>query len=723
MVRIPGSDFEWQQHTHNSGRAFLSNPTTNETRWLWTKWDINGRLFVRNTIDPSMRIWYDDMDLAMRIESGVATADDILKFRGRNRSPSTETVVVNAAPIEAHIYNAHGRPAPHTKGPFSQGSFINSNVSSSPHLPPAAISHGLGASHFRTGSVRNSRFSHPMSQQQDSQSSLLTKPIKPPFFLNTRVPGRTASNTQRLGQPSLPYNSHSNVHSRTPYQNRSFANNMAMSLPSKPDDYPDPFVACPNSRTEAERHELGVEATSNNIRIEKSSNDDHGLSRFAHSFLPSNRDTSDNFSNLSNSLFFSNRDCAYNGTKRPRLAKAPAANTLDHLSSPIRKKISLSRAARRLHVIGYATAPIVASIHSRSHHELKFSSRGSFSAIAGDEDESCAFEPVVGMNNNIEKDYLRLTSAPKPSAVRPPSVLRESLAHIKTCWMDGRRGYDWVCRQLKSVRQDYKVQAIRNADVVETYETHARIALENGDLGEFNTCVAQVHDLYAILPDSAASADEFTGYRILYNVITDAKAWEQLRVVARLLPKERSRPATRFALDVRCAFSTGNYHRYFYLAATPPRGTMISYLLTRLDDRMRYRALCSMITAYAPGQPGLLPLRFVFRELGCAPPCKANSQSEDKSTNISESFVENENPDLRDALRQTGLLHEPLWVLRCVSLLLRFNVIFSSKEHSDVKYPIDAVYMDCKATKLAGGIRKLDATRELITHAGSAFHR
>ena len=92
---------------------------------------------------------------------------------------------------------------------------------------------------------------------------------------------------------------------------------------------------------------------------------------------------------------------------------------------------------------------------------------------------------IIGYCTDIEKSYLRLTSVPDPARVRPQRILRKSLEAIKQHW-SYNQDYKYVVDQLKAVRQDLKVQGIENDFTINVYETHARIALEEGDLNEFN---------------------------------------------------------------------------------------------------------------------------------------------------------------------------------------------------------------------------------------------
>lgn len=213
--------------------------------------------------------------------------------------------------------------------------------------------------------------------------------------------------------------------------------------------------------------------------------------------------------------------------------------------------------------------------------------------------------PVVGTSQNLEKRYLRLTAAPKASEVRPPHILRQTLELLKKKWRKDQN-YSYICDQFKSMRQDLTVQCVRDEFTVEVYEIHARIALEKGDLGEYNQCQTQLKALYKL--GLKGKPNEFKAYRILYYIHTANKT-ELNSALADLTPAEKNDPAIKHALDVRSALALGNYHRFFKLYNETPN--MGAYLVDMFVGRERLAALCNLCRAYKPD----IPLRFVTEEL------------------------------------------------------------------------------------------------------------
>ncbi|CAG8432798.1 11478_t:CDS:10 [Diversispora eburnea] len=160
---------------------------------------------------------------------------------------------------------------------------------------------------------------------------------------------------------------------------------------------------------------------------------------------------------------------------------------------------------------------------------------------------------VVGTCLQLEKQYLRLTAAPDPSTVRPLRILKQTLEFLKTKWVEDQN-YTYICDQFKSLRQDLTVQHIQNEFTVKVYETHARIALEKSDLGEYNQCQTQLKELYRL--NIPGSVTEFMAYRLLYFLYTRNRS-------AELTDDMKSDEAIKHALEVRSTLATSNFHKFF----------------------------------------------------------------------------------------------------------------------------------------------------------------
>ena len=199
--------------------------------------------------------------------------------------------------------------------------------------------------------------------------------------------------------------------------------------------------------------------------------------------------------------------------------------------------------------------------------------------------------PVVGRSQVLEKKYFRLTSAPNPDTVRPLPVLEKTLELLKKKWKK-ENNYSYICDQFKSMRQDLTVQHIKNDFTVNVYEIHARIALEKGDLGEYNQCQTQLRGLYA--QNIGGHPTEFKAYRILYFIHTCNRT-DMNEVLADLTPAEKKTEAVKHALDARSALALGNYHRFFQLYLETPN--MGAYLMDMFVTRERLAALANMCKA------------------------------------------------------------------------------------------------------------------------------
>ncbi|KAG1447417.1 hypothetical protein G6F56_009269 [Rhizopus delemar] len=190
-------------------------------------------------------------------------------------------------------------------------------------------------------------------------------------------------------------------------------------------------------------------------------------------------------------------------------------------------------------------------------------------------------DTVIGTSTKLEKQYLRLTSAPDPSTVRPLFILKQTLELLREKWRD-EQNYTYICDQFKSLRQDLTVQHIQDEFTVQVYEIHARIALEKSDLGEYNQCQTRLKELYK--DGIPGNVMEFTAYRILYFLHTQNAA-DINSTMADLTDDQKQNAFVQHALQVRSSLAVSNYHRFFHLYKTAPN--MGGYLMDQFIERER----------------------------------------------------------------------------------------------------------------------------------------
>jgi len=205
---------------------------------------------------------------------------------------------------------------------------------------------------------------------------------------------------------------------------------------------------------------------------------------------------------------------------------------------------------------------------------------------------------VVGVCQKLEKQYLRLTSAPDPSIVRPEYILKKTFDMLMKKWKSNPN-YKYTCEQFKSMRQDLTVQHLKNAFTVNVYETHGKIALTVGDLSEFNQCQTQLLQLYDIEQTFRKNFFEFTLYRMLYYLVTD-NASSLYSMLKDLHPETRQQEAVQYGLEIRNAVVSKNWCQFFKIYKNAPHnGTLLT---TKILPGMRFRALERIARAYKPGK-------------------------------------------------------------------------------------------------------------------------
>lgn len=270
---------------------------------------------------------------------------------------------------------------------------------------------------------------------------------------------------------------------------------------------------------------------------------------------------------------------------------------------------SSSRVQRLLELSDQYVGTAAAVLFTRDYALVPPNQTSVFDADGGDDDRSVAARgPVlVGRNMTVEKDFLRLTAEADASLVRPEAVLRQALTLVQERYIAGDTEYAWVCRQLKSIRQDLLVQAIENDLTEAACLTHARVALENSDVGEFNQCLTRLVELAAAR--RRPLSPELSGYRLLYAAYSGS-ALAVASLLAEMSPAMRRSGPVLHARRVWRALTNRNAAAFFRLYEDSPG--MNASLMDLFAGALRADVLRSWVAAYRPS----LPLPEVVARLG-----------------------------------------------------------------------------------------------------------
>nr|TKS16880.1 hypothetical protein D5086_0000017110 [Populus alba] len=261
---------------------------------------------------------------------------------------------------------------------------------------------------------------------------------------------------------------------------------------------------------------------------------------------------------------------------------------------------------------------------------------------------------VKGTCQEIEKRFLRLTSAPDPSTVRPEEVLEKALLMVQ----NSQKNYLYKCDQLKSIRQDLTVQRIQNQLTVkvcvipilpcdmkiscsfvlslfsfvfvyiQVYETHARLALEAGDLPEYNQCQSQLKTLYAEGIEGCHM--EFAAYNLLCVILHSNNNRDLVSSMSRLTEGTKKDKAVKHALAVRAAVTSGNYVMFFRLYKEAPN--LNTCLMDLYVEKMRYKAVSCMSWSYRP----TIPVSYISQVLGFSSSSDGNDEKDSDRSGLEE---------------------------------------------------------------------------------------
>ncbi|CUG92464.1 Hypothetical protein, putative [Bodo saltans] len=252
--------------------------------------------------------------------------------------------------------------------------------------------------------------------------------------------------------------------------------------------------------------------------------------------------------------------------------------------------------------------------------------KSTFATLSKDTVKRSSKSKFVGKSTSMERKYSR--DEPLPEDIRPLAVLKKAFEFIfqqsiDRCRLNMQDGMKYLSEQLKGMRQDLRVQNVRNSFCIAVYEASAKASLAVGDVGDFNQCQAALKVLYRDLP-SRGSVEEFTWYRLAYLAFGGQHDALALEIAELSIPSSSSHGI----LSLCVAITEGEGAQVIEQCLRCPAGHMKALAALFLQ---RHRI--SWLGAIASGARGQVPSKVILHALGfhAALPTAHDSSAEVRS--------------------------------------------------------------------------------------------
>eukprot|EP01117_Protostelium_nocturnum_P011830 TRINITY_DN4310_c0_g2_i4.p1 TRINITY_DN4310_c0_g2~~TRINITY_DN4310_c0_g2_i4.p1 ORF type:complete len:382 (-),score=137.55 TRINITY_DN4310_c0_g2_i4:40-1185(-) len=218
----------------------------------------------------------------------------------------------------------------------------------------------------------------------------------------------------------------------------------------------------------------------------------------------------------------------------------------------------------------------------------------------------------IGTCTIMEKEYMRLTSKPISSLVRPQKLIEEWLPLLTQRFEEKEVNYNYFSDQMKSIRQDLTVQNIKNSFLCRVYFDHMKAASTNNDMQEFLVCLACLENLGVDQILSLSQQAKVLSCRLLTCYLQEDR--ETLNeLVNQSKRSQMNHKHLKYSLNLILSLNSfQNYHQFFRMA-NDTKNSLLLFLSSSISAKvLRRNSLEIICKAYRPS----VPLSFVSEELG-----------------------------------------------------------------------------------------------------------